>query len=899
MINDSINRFLGVLCYPFASMDVFRRDLLSKYIREVKSGEPRQAKQTRNCLKAQLVEYIRQNYNIYSYDEIYLYLEKCFLCSAEEYDDGQQLYLHIMRKMASTLISHRDGRIVFKYWKNEGDEELFGGFAGNNKVALFHSLSCHVPMDVIAILYMIENQRRHDAGCLDYFYGNIEVADQQLSRVLEAGVAENHLHKGVSRTFSSIWDSLMEPLTTERAKTFWGREFVNGTKEQNRRVIFYILGCGIARACLALEIQGKEGAAVRAEAELGSFMEDFAHGERFEEHYVERYQNQEEKDITDFYSKKWAILEKYLPRESFRDRLCMRVFGEDQNLHTLDENVFLYYALQDMMHCEESEDIEGKKKKRQKSIMQYLRFRNYLFHISVQQKTIKGLDYFQQAHYSVNSALNHANIHDFWEKAIREQLQNQDLQKIEFRSSMPVSEKRFRQEVLDFLKAYQKILKEDYCDYEKGEYIPKRRIPQVGLVIHFLKRPDDSVPEKCFQNGKEDCSYFLFGKQQEEYEKQIEAFTHLRTEFVELSRYLVGIDAASLENSTPVWVFAPIYENARDSSIEQIGRKSRAGGYTQSLGFTFHAGEDFRHILSGLRRMDEAVEYLKFHAGDRIGHGIALGMEPRKWRTQNPVIIIPQIEALENYLWAYDMLSGNYGNFQATILAYIEKRICELAGRIYGGTGGEGEQEGIGVEILLAGYHRLFTDYKHTLKQEAQAGRIKKGLCDKLFRGEKIIWDAGVLAAARHCKRFVKKMEQPIHYEVTEQDVLIVEELQKMLKEKLGRKGIVIEVNPSSNLAIADLDRMEENQLYQLDGINDRQNLIVCINSDDPAVFNTNVSNELAYIYYGMLEQKISRETALLWIEKIRKNGMNSSFIHHQEPDMVLMKNLDALIQKM
>lgn len=899
MISDSINRFLGVLCYPFASMDIFRRDLISQYIREVKSGDIKQAKQTKECLKAQLVEYIRQNYNLYSYDEIYLYLEKCFLGSAEKYDDGQQLYLYIMQKMASTLISHRDGRIVFKYWKNKGDEELFGGFAGNNKVALFHSLNCHIPMDVIAIIYMIENQEQHDVGCLDYFYGNIEVADQQLSRVLESGVAENHLHKGVSRTFSSIWDSLMEPLTTEKAKSFWKRKFVNGTEEQNRRVIFYILGCGIARACLALEIHEEGEAAVKEETEIYNFMKAFSDGEKFEDYYVKGFQNQTEKEITDYYSQMWEVLEKHLPQESYCDRLCTRIFREDMYLHTLDENVFLYYALKDMMSCEENKDMEERRKKRQKSILQYLRFRNYLFHISVQQKTIKGLDYFQQAHYSVNSALNHANIDNFWEKAIREQLQNQDLQKIEFRSSMPASAKAFRQEVLDFLNAYYSILKEDYCVGDGEEYVPYRKIPQVGLVIHFLKRPDDSIPEKCFQNGKGDCSYFLFGKRQKEYEKQIENFISLRSEFVELSRYLVGIDAASLENSTPVWVFAPIYENARDSRIEQIGRKSRTGNYMQSLGFTFHAGEDFRHILSGLRRIDEAVEHLKFHAGDRIGHGIALGMSPRKWKSQNPVIIIPQIEALENYLWAYDMLSVNYSNFQATILAYIEKQIYELAGRIYGGIQGGKEQEGIGVEILVAGYQRLYTDYKHQFEDEEKARDIKKGLCDKLFRGEKVVWDARLLVAARHCKRFVKEMERPIHYEVTEQDILIVEELQKILKEKLGRKGIVIEVNPSSNMAIADLDGIDENQLYQLNKIKNQQNLIVCINSDDPAVFNTNVSNELAYIYYGMLEKNISREAALLWIDIIRETGMNSSFIHHQETDVLLVKNLSALIRQL
>ena len=142
-------------------------------------------------------------------------------------------------------------------------------------------------------------------------------------------------------------------------------------------------------------------------------------------------------------------------------------------------------------------------------------------------------------------------------------------------------------------------------------------------------------------------------------------------------------------------------------------------------------------------------------------------------------------------------------------------------------------------------------------------------------------------------------MEQPIHYEITEQDFFIIEALQQMLKKKLGREGIVIEVNPSSNTTIADLDNFRENQFYQMNKANDGQNFIICINSDDPAVFNTNVSNELAYIYYGMLEQNINREAALLWIDQIRKNGLESSFIRHQESDEILLKNLSDLIEHM
>ena len=120
MINDSINRFLGVLCYPFVSMEIFKDDLIDKYLITARKKDEENTRQIRRRLKSDLIGYIRQSYNLYSYDEIYLYLEKCYLYydyveDTEHYKDALQLYQHIMKKMAAALISHRDGRIVFKY----------------------------------------------------------------------------------------------------------------------------------------------------------------------------------------------------------------------------------------------------------------------------------------------------------------------------------------------------------------------------------------------------------------------------------------------------------------------------------------------------------------------------------------------------------------------------------------------------------------------------------------------------------------------------------------------------------------------------------------------------------------------------------------------------------------
>ena len=79
MINDSINRFLGVLCYPFTSLETFREDLIYQYVFAVREKDEISVRNIRKQLKNEVIKYIRQSYNLYSYDEIYLYLEKCYL----------------------------------------------------------------------------------------------------------------------------------------------------------------------------------------------------------------------------------------------------------------------------------------------------------------------------------------------------------------------------------------------------------------------------------------------------------------------------------------------------------------------------------------------------------------------------------------------------------------------------------------------------------------------------------------------------------------------------------------------------------------------------------------------------------------------------------------------------
>lgn len=71
------------------------------------------------------------------------------------------------------------------------------------------------------------------------------------------------------------------------------------------------------------------------------------------------------------------------------------------------------------------------------------------------------------------------------------------------------------------------------------------------------------------------------------------------------------------------------------------------------MGFTYHVGEEFRHIMSGLRHVDEVLEHFKYKPADRLGHAIVLGVNVDYWMMHHEVVTIPIQEYLDNLLWLW------------------------------------------------------------------------------------------------------------------------------------------------------------------------------------------------------------------------------------------------------
>lgn len=356
-----------------------------------------------------------------------------------------------------------------------------------------------------------------------------------------------------------------------------------------------------------------------------------------------------------------------------------------------------------------------------------------------------------------------------------------------------------------------------------------------------------------------------------------------------LSHFIVGLDAASLENNTPVQVFAPVYGAARNSDDDKMVKIDRDGNKVrhQSMFFTFHAGEDFRHLNSGLRRIDEVIDYCKFHSGDRIGHGIALGISVEAWVKENGKIIIPQGEYLDNLLWTWGVYT-KISDINYKTHSYLQHKIHEVVKNILA----DEFDYSISIEMLYEIYKRRFKEIPDSL----EIGNVS--FADTGSGLGQTKWSPDRLMRMYHERVYLEWFAAPIYVNATDIEKEITMDMQRYVRRKVAMNGIVVEVNPSSNHTTSEMNSLFDNQFFQINKPHDKEldNIMISINTDDPIVFNTNISNEIAYLYYGMLYRGIGKSAAIHWIESIRKSGMDTSFIRDNISNYDYIEQLDNLI---
>lgn len=138
--------------------------------------------------------------------------------------------------------------------------------------------------------------------------------------------------------------------------------------------------------------------------------------------------------------------------------------------------------------------------------------------------------------------------------------------------------------------------------------------------------------------------------------------------------WIYGIDVAGDENTASNESFAP--------SLRQFRDRYQRDHSPHRLHLSVHAGEDFADLLSGMRRVDETVEFCGMTEGDRLGHALAIGIEPGQWAARQGDVMIDLDEHVDNLVWLWKRSEDIDVDDVPQLRSDIARHLAELAGHL-------------------------------------------------------------------------------------------------------------------------------------------------------------------------------------------------------------------------
>lgn len=405
--------------------------------------------------------------------------------------------------------------------------------------------------------------------------------------------------------------------------------------------------------------------------------------------------------------------------------------------------------------------------------------------------------------------------------------------------------------------------------------------PELGLVFHFIKRARDHAGHA---HGSPRGSGFgcRHGRWIADAEQRARAIASVLRHEPEFALVLRGIDVASAELAQPTWALLSSFELVRRAFAQASGQlaKLRPHWRVDPGRTTMHLGEDFRRLSDGLRRVHEAIATGLLRRGDRIGHGLVLGIDVAAWAAQATTTLQPAEERLDDLLWEIELIEAGAWSSTDNRLSRIRAEATRLGACIHAPS--------TTVEQLLRA--RLLRHDLAVLRSfqlpwyRAPIGRLDDAM--RLLAA--YLSDEGVFARGQELVE--------IHNDPEEVRAMIA--MQSWLRRKVARLELTIESNPSSNLLIGDFMSLHELPLFHLvpwEGpVRSDLRLHVSINTDDPISFATRLADEYAHIHRALIHAGASSSQAADWLEDARTSGYRSRFTL---PTSSLRKYLEALAQ--
>ncbi|WP_205525697.1 hypothetical protein [Pyxidicoccus trucidator] len=423
-----------------------------------------------------------------------------------------------------------------------------------------------------------------------------------------------------------------------------------------------------------------------------------------------------------------------------------------------------------------------------------------------------------------------------------------------------------------------------------------RREPEFGVIVHLLKERDlqrrwaAGIPpggerQTHAEPHPRGDQIRLGGRFAEFFSHQ----TRRARALVDLLRavpqalWLVrGLDVASDELGVPTWVMVPLYRYIeREAALAAVAPASLNA---PPLRLTAHVGEDFRHLMEGMRRVYECIQYLLGGAGGRLGHATALGINPRRWAESTGSVMMMAEERLWDLVFEWRLYSRYRVDPQLQVEApsgrpeQVENLIRQLSGSIFHRC-----QE---PQVLAEAHHVLHQLLCRPISRVAAGGsldafvRALKNLDPEQVRNYRQVRQ--LLQDYREDETVFLRGRDLVDITLDASEVSALLAVQNALRREVGLRGLVVEVNPSSNLLIGDMMDLRSHPILRLFPPEREEGapppVPIAVGSDDPITFSTWLLREYALLHEAGLMAGYSERVVHDWLETIQKIGMDARF---------------------
>lgn len=493
--------------------------------------------------------------------------------------------------------------------------------------------------------------------------------------------------------------------------------------------------------------------------------------------------------------------------------------------------------------------------------------------------------------------------------AVRDTLQGQNILSLEARlSPYDTAEEQYKKiQFLDKAIDKERTLRERYY-----------------YVFHFIKGKE----QKRELESEVICRSFY---KRNDVHKRARAIINFRERYSESAMRVLGIDAAAQEIGCRPEVFGVCFRYLKDHTWT-YGYEGEKKVLPQ-LRVSYHVGEDFLDIVDGLRAIDEAIHFLNMDCGDRLGHALALGIDPDEWYSSKSYhISMPIQEYLDNVVWVYYAMINYHIDDTDNIKSYLESEFTRCFRKIYGELVNTDDLKHVAEKVrnqiiknsdnsvyeLYGGSATAFSFDIHTYYNAWQLRGDEPILYRKgYFEGNRkadfrmneyrtnanfpkdfsarYVPEIAYLYHLYHYSSSVKQVGKiQEDYYVTPALIRVVKAIQKELKKEVAARGIGIETNPSSNYMIGTFKRYSKHPIinfYNQGLVLDQELLEQCpqiwcsINTDDQGVFGTSLENEYALMACALERERgkdgkpvYKKDMIYRWLDNIRINGNRQSF---------------------